>query len=183
MKNKPFFKAIRSKKNMELSKKIKAMGLLFHVAMCASRDGEGGKNWVKIDYKSLGLTQAEFRTIKTFLENNELATSRTTNRGTWIKLISKSVFDINETGNNEQNNEPTTSLNKEYKNINKNIKQEEIKGVIVPDQTGSTLSTIPPQQSPPPPLPQESVDVVIDLFAMARDNPEVARRLVAMGVV
>ncbi len=138
-----FFKCIRSDTAREVAKKPGVLMVLFHLALVTPRTGPEENKWIKIDYLSLGLTEAKFRTIKTYLDDNEQTTSRTTNKGTWLKLIGKTIFDINADTNNEQNNEQTTSLYiQEERSIDTSTRGTS-------EDSPITLSTITDQNQPP----------------------------------
>lgn len=46
------------------------------------------------DYKNYGVTERIYRTDKSFLENANFVTTRTTNKGTIIKIVSSSIFEL-----------------------------------------------------------------------------------------
>lgn len=137
MTNESFFKCVRSDIAREVAKKPGVLMILFHLALVTPRTGADENKWVKVNYRSFGLTREQFRYSLAYISNHQLATSRTTNRGTWIKLTSKSLFDINESANNQQNNQPTTSLYIQEERINNTYKQTEPKKELI---TASTIT-------------------------------------------
>lgn len=157
-----FFKGIRSKKAIEVSDNLPVLGILNKLALFTPRTSDEENKWVKVDYRKMGLTEQQFRSAKTYILNNELATSRATNKGTWFKLTSKSLYDINE---NQTTSRPTDAQ-RAYNN--KNIKQEDITRSIYSKKTVVNDLEKAPSQNPEKPL-QSTVKVsplcqqVIDL--------------------
>lgn len=161
-----FFKGIRSKKAFEISDNLPVLGILNKLALFTSRTGNEENKWVKVDYRKMGLTEQQFRSAKTYILNNELATSRATNKGTWFKLTSKSLFDINE----NQTTSRTTDAQRAYNN--KNIRQEDItRNIYTKNIEISEPEKLPYQDSEKPlqssakvsPLCQQVIDLGIDM--------------------
>jgi hypothetical protein len=61
------------------------------------------------DYRTMGMTQQEYRTAKAKLAKWGFATFRTTNRGTIGKLTDTRLFDVSPVSANEQNNNQATT--------------------------------------------------------------------------
>ena len=61
------------------------------------------------DYKSLKMTEGQYRAAKKFLKKHSFATFRATNRGTIAKLINTEVFDPNLDNEDELNNDQISS--------------------------------------------------------------------------
>ena len=57
------------------------------------------------DYKTIGLTEARYKTAKKSLDKWDLATFKGTNKGTIAKLVDSTIFDINAERSDEQNDE------------------------------------------------------------------------------
>ncbi|HEY6155658.1 MAG TPA: hypothetical protein VIW07_18115 [Candidatus Udaeobacter sp.] len=103
----------------ELLKDPLAFALLAQIARRARWRNIYGADGLEIgealigDYKSIGMTRAEYRTRIARLEKGQQITVRTTNKGTIAKLISHKVFDINDEGFNRQDsqqlNQPATN--------------------------------------------------------------------------
>lgn len=120
MKSESFFKVNRNKLAFEISNKRNVVAILFKLGLFSSRTDEG--KFVDIKWSEMGMTRGEFREACEYISNNQLATIRTTNRATSIRLISNTIIDIN----NFPTTSRATSQQPAYnnKNINKNIKQE-----------------------------------------------------------
>ena len=141
-----FIKFYRSEETSELMKKPKAFTLLALIARRARRTNTFNvKNLLPGealigDYKSCGLSESEYRTAKRNLQKWELATFRSTNRGTIAKLTSTEVFDINcEHDDNLHDTKTTKQRRTNYeqvatnKNVIKNEKNEKEKTRDCPD--------------------------------------------------
>jgi hypothetical protein len=79
------------------------------------------------DYKSLKMTEGQYRAAKKFLEKHSFATFRGTNRGTIAKLINTDIFDPNLENEDELNNEQTTAqqqTDNEPTTTTNNVKKE-----------------------------------------------------------
>lgn len=155
-----------------------AFAILAKVAMLTSRGKED--RWVKIDYKEMGMTRAMYRMAKDVIITTTGTATRTTNRGTFFKLNCKQFFDINENDNNQQNNQQN---NQPYIGIQEGIIQEGInkkaevfENSTVPQKELSGGTTIREKI-------QQRPEIHIDLYEMARDNDEIAERLLEMNVL
>lgn len=123
-KTQSFFKGVRSKIAIEISKKPAVLIILYRLAMFTPRTGDEEKKWVLIKWGDIGLSRQQFRDAKDYIVRNHLGTIRRTIWGTMFKLIGNSVFDINEEdGNHMKNHRGTISSIQEG---NKKIKQEDI---------------------------------------------------------
>lgn len=116
----------------------KAYLLLSQIALRAKRtDGFSAKN-LEIgeafigDHEKIGLTQGEYRGAKKRLEKYGFASFRPTNKGTIAKLISSSIFDINEETkagkkpNKQQSEDKQRTTNNKDKNDNNEKKRGSI---------------------------------------------------------
>ena len=134
---KGFIKLYRSNQVLNLlEKRPSAFTLLTLIALRARRTNEVYFDELQIgeayigDYKSYKVSMQIYRTDKKFLEKYDLATFKTTTKGTIARLIKPVIFDINEEEitNKITINHATTSVltttNKNENNINneKNIK-------------------------------------------------------------
>ena len=115
MNNGSFIKFMRSTNARELMKCPKSFILLAQIAQRARRNGElniqnlrSGEALIG-DYKSIGLTEQEYRTAKKNLEKLRIATFRGTTKGTVACLTDNTIFDINVEKSNVQANRQTTS--------------------------------------------------------------------------
>ena len=114
--NHGWFKAVRSEEAFELIRHNRnAFVLLYAIASRARwRDGISvaglcpGEAFIG-DYKAIGLTEREYRTAKTVLENGGFATFKPTNRGTIATLCATSVFGIGVELSDGQNDGQATS--------------------------------------------------------------------------
>lgn len=109
--------------------------LLMQIAMRAQRTKAFNRYDLDVgeallgDYKSLKMTEGQYRAAKKFLKKHSFATFRATNRGTIAKLINTEVFDPNLDNEDELNNDqipskqrtandPTTTTNNVKKENN-----------------------------------------------------------------
>lgn len=108
-----------------IAKHPKAFTLLYFIAQRTNRE----TGYAQIgDYEAMGMTRQEYRSALEFISkeqptNNQQTTIKTTNRGTFAKLISNTIFDIGLDKNNQQNNQQTTNKQPLTKNKNKNKKE------------------------------------------------------------
>lgn len=109
-----------------ITKYPKAFTLLYFIAQRTNRiTGEAQIG----DYEAMNLSRQEYRTALKFLTSeqpqiNQQITIKTTNKGTFAKLISKAIIDINLDEGNQQSNQTSTTKqpltkNKELRIINK----------------------------------------------------------------
>lgn len=141
-----FIKLLRTKDVFELiRRRPSAFNLLTLIAYRAKRTNEENFDQLEIgqayigDPESYGVTQQVYRTDKKFLENHNLATFKATNKGTIARLISTSIFDINEekitnkpTSDERTTNERLTT-NKNDNNEKKDIYPFKIKKLTSKD--------------------------------------------------
>mgnify|MGYP001597274013 CR=1 FL=1 len=125
-----FLKLMRSEQTRELQKNPKAFTLLSIIAYRARRtNGTLNVHNLKIgealigDCENYGLTEQEYRTSKTNLKKWDLATFKSTTKGTIAKLTDNSIFDINSEGEEEAStdkvtNKPTDELTDEQRTNN-----------------------------------------------------------------
>ncbi len=101
---------MRTKETEELMKYPPAFLLLSQIAYRARRTDEFNINNLKIwealiwDYEKIWLTLQTYRTAKKKLSDWGFITTQITNRWTIAKIITKSVFDIDENTNNDSDN-------------------------------------------------------------------------------
>ncbi len=128
-----FIKLMRTDVALELCKTPNALALLTIAALRAKWTKGYNKHGLRPgeallgDYKSYGMTRAQYRWALKVLttqqpSHNQIATITTTSKGTILKLLDVSVYDINLEANNQHNNQPTTNqqplTNKERKKEN-----------------------------------------------------------------
>ncbi|MFH2108229.1 MAG: hypothetical protein ABII93_06125 [Chrysiogenia bacterium] len=108
-------KFLRSDSSADLIEKHPSSFLLLAlIAMRARRTGsritglEPGEALVG-DYKKAGLTRPKYRTALEVLSALGFLTIKTTNKGTIVKLIDMSIFDINREDDNQQDNQQMTT--------------------------------------------------------------------------
>lgn len=86
------------------------------------------------DYKKYGVTEQVYRGDKKFLETNGLVTTRATNRGTIIKIVSSEFFDFTKDESNGQRfQKPTVHqrlTRKKETRIKENIKEKSSKNQV-----------------------------------------------------
>lgn len=112
---KPFIKFMRDSEKFESLIKIRptAIALLNLVAYQARRTPneilglEIGETLIA-NHESYGVTRQTYRTDKEILEKFNFVTTKVTNRGTIIKLIDNTIFDINIDEGNQQTNHQLT---------------------------------------------------------------------------
>lgn len=136
-----FFKCMRSEIAKEVGKRPAVLTVLFHLAMMTPRTGPEENKWIKIDYVSLGLTRKQFRTAEEYILRGQLGASRRANKGTWIKLISNTIFDINEDGRGQHQGQQGASLYIQEERNNNNIYKTEPKK--------EPVSTLTEENTPP----------------------------------
>lgn len=130
-----YVKAIRSESARILMKDKNAYMLLTQIAHRAKRS-DNIQNNLNIgdaligDYRSIGLTEMEYRGAKTRLKNIGQITTRPTNKGTIATIIKTDIYDINIDSNNgleikkqQTDNEPITT--------NKKLRSKEEKDLLV----------------------------------------------------
>lgn len=74
------------------------------------------------DYKNYGMTRQQYRTSLMLLKSTNYITTKSTNRGTIVKLVKSTIFDINFEESNQQNDQQSNQkatnkqpLTKKYK--------------------------------------------------------------------
>ncbi|MFZ7127718.1 MAG: hypothetical protein ACOWWM_16290 [Desulfobacterales bacterium] len=128
-----YLKLIRSEDTLELMRRPNEFLLLAQIAYRAKRTSafsalglEPGQALVG-DYKSIGLTERQYRTAKKNLEKWGFSTFKATNKGTIATLIKSTVFDINSDSGDEQSDGQATDRRRasdEQATTNKNEKKE-----------------------------------------------------------
>lgn len=114
-----YIKFVRSPESEELIRDPKAFALLASIAFRARWRSGLGVDDVQLgealigDFHRAGMTRGEYREATKRLCKYRLATFRTTNRGTFAKLASSKVFDLNagspQDSDSQRNNQPATS--------------------------------------------------------------------------
>lgn len=116
--------------DMSIHRKPEAWNLLCIIAQRAKRTDSFENRELTYgealvgDYQNYGLTQRKYRTAKHWLEAHEIATFRTTNKGTIARIVDTSIFDINvnestsQTSDRRQADDEQTTTNKNDKNEN-----------------------------------------------------------------
>lgn len=128
-----FIKAYRESESMELIKqRPSAFILLYIIAMRAKRTSSLIKDGLEIgecylgDFKTWGSTRQQYRTDLHFLKDCQILTIKTTNKGTIVKLLDKTIFDINEEDitTKPTNDQPTANQRLTTNKNDKNEKNE-----------------------------------------------------------
>jgi hypothetical protein len=96
MKTQSFFKVIRGKRAIEISNKPNVLAILFKLGLFTPRSGDEESKFIRIKWSEMAMTKDEFEWARDYLVNTQLTLCRTSNKGTWFKLISSSLIDINE---------------------------------------------------------------------------------------
>jgi len=135
-----FLKLVRGEQTVELLKHPNTFTLLAVIAYRARRrnlfDNErlGVGEALLGDYANYGLTEQQYRTAKTKLQQWRFATFKSTSRGTVARLVDNGVFDINseENGGESTDTATDTATDKQRTNngqttSNKNIRTKERK--------------------------------------------------------
>jgi len=111
---KPFYKIIRSQETLDLLKHPYEFTLLALIAYRARRYCNLKTNGLETgeamigDYQTIGLSRQQYRTALKNLEKWGFLTTKSTNKGTIVKLINSTVCDINiEEANHPANQTPT----------------------------------------------------------------------------
>lgn len=111
----PFLKLVRGPVVEQLVRHPKAFALLTLAALRARRTGEIRLDDIKVgeammgDYESCGNTRQEFRTNLERLKEWGFIATRSTNRGTVVKINNTEVYDTNSVVVNQPINQPATS--------------------------------------------------------------------------
>lgn len=131
-KNSGFIKLIRGEKVNELLKDPNAWTLATIIAYRARRTSSFNIKNLKPgeallgDYRNYGMTEATYRTTKKKLSEWQIATFKSTNKGTIAKLVDNSIYDINIDGHQRTNqqaiNEQTTNQSTGQQRLTKNDK-------------------------------------------------------------
>lgn len=147
--NEGFLKLNKSRMTDEMLMEPACFMLLTQIAYRAKRTQQVSLSNLSMgeallgDYENIGLTRQKYRTALDKLREWGLITTRTTNRGTIAKLISKEVFDINEEIDNHQDNHKKTTNKNKHNNthIKKDagMKYGEYKKVYITNQEYSEL--------------------------------------------
>ena len=126
-----WIKLKRSPETKELLGDHAAYILLTHICLRTKRTDdfsiaglEPGESLIG-DYEKMGLTRGQYRGAIQRLETWGFITIRPTNKGTVVKLINSSVFDVNIASDNQQTNHPLTTeepTTNHQGTTNKNIK-------------------------------------------------------------
>lgn len=110
-----FIKLMRSAATRELLRDSKAFGLLTQIALRAKRTDDFNIHDLKPgqaligDHDNCGLSAREYRSAKDRLRRYGLARFHGTSRGTIATLANTMVYDINEAGSRQNNDEQPTS--------------------------------------------------------------------------
>jgi hypothetical protein len=153
----PFIKMIKSQNTLELMKDPNVFTLLAQIACRAKRTNDLSIYNLKIgealigDYKSVGMTRGQYReAIKRATKYGQIATIKTTNRGTIVKLINSDVFDINkeeEKPSTQPDNNHRATTNKKYKKKKNNIySQNGVPYQVIVDSFNQILPELPTVQ-------------------------------------
>lgn len=110
-----WIKMMRTDSTVELLKNQKEFSLLANIALRAKRTDSlstiglnAGEVLIR-GCRDVGMSDRQYRTCKTNLEKWGFTTSRPTSKGTVIKIIDSSVFDINMDAGDEQRDTRPTS--------------------------------------------------------------------------
>jgi hypothetical protein len=133
---------IKTARNSQLAdfiirKRPTAFVLLYLIAKRAKRTNDHPDKSLEIgeaeigDYESYGVTRQVYRTDLEWLVTNQLVTTKSTNKGTIVKLVNYEVFDINaeQPTTKLTRNQPTTN---QQLTTNKNDKNEKKLRTISP---------------------------------------------------
>ncbi|MCC2547691.1 hypothetical protein LJY25_14645 [Hymenobacter sp. BT175] len=143
----PFIKLLRNPLTEQLIRQPNCLAVLTLVAYRARRSDELSLNGLSEgeammgDFDACGLTRQEFRTALNKLLAWGFVTTRTTNRGTVVKLISSAVYDINSATINQQSNQQTTSqqpTSNQLATTNKKDKKERSKNTLSDSASASS---------------------------------------------
>lgn len=161
-----FFKCNRSELAKEISKKPGVLMILFHLALVTPRTGPEENKWIKIDYQSLGLTRKQFRVAEEYIIRGQLGATRRANKGTWIKLISKTIFDINEDDKGQHWGQQRASLYIQEERNSNNIyktdsEKDNINASIITEENTPPFQTYAAKVSPPARSPLEQALITI----------------------
>ncbi len=124
---------VRGEATEELMKDPKAFTLLTQIAYRARRNDDFSVDNLNAgealigDYKSIGLTEQQYRTRKERLEKWGFVTFKPTNRGTVATIVDKRVYDINASLSNRPSNTQITNKQRtdnEQITTNKKVKKE-----------------------------------------------------------
>lgn len=137
----PFLKLIRGPVAEQLLRHPKVFALLTLAALRARRTGELRLDDLTVgeammgDYEACGNTRQEFRTNLDRLKGWGLVTTRSTNRGTVVKVLNTEVYDTNSVVINHPTNHPATSqqpTDNQLATTNKNLllEIEQLKEVL-----------------------------------------------------
>jgi hypothetical protein len=154
---KSFIKMIKSQETIELMKDPNVFTLLAQIAYRAKRTKDFSIHGLEVgealigDYNSIGLTRGQYReAIKRATKYNQIATNKTTNKGTIVKLINSDIFDINEEVEQppkQPDNNQTTTTNKNDKKEKNNIySKKHVPFQAVVDLFNELLPELPPVQ-------------------------------------
>jgi len=149
-----FVKMNKSQETKELMKDPNVFMLLAQIASRAKRTNDFSIHGLKIrealigDFESIGLTRGQYReAIKRAEKYNQIATIRTTNKGTVVKLINSDVFDINQEAlqpsTQPSDNHPTTTNKKEKKEKNNIYSQKQVPYQAIVDLFNEMLPELP----------------------------------------
>ena len=128
-----WFKCYRSEEARTLAATPSAFMLLWQITCRAQRTSSYNKHNLDVgeaflgDYKSLGMTQGQYRQAKKLLQKCGFAKFKGTNKGTIATLIDTTIFDPNLENHDEQPNKPTENRREksnEQATTTKNVKNE-----------------------------------------------------------
>lgn len=149
-----FIKMMKSRETLELMKDPNVFMLLTQIASRAKRTNNFSIHGLEIgealigDYESIGLTRGQYReAIRRAEKYNLITTTRTTNKGTVVKLIYSDIFDINQEAAQPpaqpDSNHPTTTNKKEKKEKNNIYTKNQIPYRAIVDLFNKVLPELP----------------------------------------
>ena len=187
----PFVKMERGTVTERLLKTPFAFTLLALISLRARRSDERSYEGLTIgeamigDYESIGATRQQYRTAINLLRRAQFVTSRSTNKGTVVKLTKSAPFDINADGYQPPvqplPNQQTTSEQPLKKNVRKK-KEELVESVCVADAptppTPKPAKGKKPATAFVPPTEAEVEAYAMQQVPVATNAAQVARKFV-----
>lgn len=123
-----------------MKKRPTAFALLTLIAIRARRQNDTNFDDLELnealigDYETYGVTEQIYRTDKKFLEKYKFITYRATTKGTIVKIVDTTIFDINVEHTNERTNRQLTDSQRAANGqltTNKELKKERNKEIYI----------------------------------------------------
>lgn len=159
----PHLRLLKSEATNELLKDHNAFILFTYIALRAKRSGDFSVHGLTIgeallgDHDTYGMSRQTYRTALAHLKKYQIINHRTTNKGTIVKIVCKTIFDINqdEDVKNLTNEQPSSNHyqeGKEYKEkevISKDISEDSLKVPVESKKETITQATYQNNSEPP----------------------------------